>query len=216
VVARTLAKHGLADPGRHPGAIDPVEAVLQNLSDLAAARTHAGGPTLSELCRGDKLVEWKFTLPMGLPAVGVLAAQFDQHGGDVAKAYAPRLRQLRPKQLRGYLTGFADLVARHEGRYWVVDWKSNHLGGCVADYGPAALAGSMEHHDYILQYHLYVLAWHRHLQARVRSYDYDEHFGGVCYAFLRAAQPGRSDGMFHDRPQRALVEGLDRWAKGDA
>jgi exodeoxyribonuclease V beta subunit len=216
VVARTLAKHGLADPGRHPGAIDPVEAVLQNLSDLAAARTHAGGPTLSELCRGDKLVEWKFTLPMGLPAVGVLAAQFDQHGGDVAKAYAPRLRQLRPKQLRGYLTGFADLVARHEGRYWVVDWKSNHLGGCVADYGPAALAGSMEHHDYILQYHLYVLAWHRHLQARVRSYDYDEHFGGVCYAFLRAAQPGRSDGMFHDRPQRALVEGLDRWAKGEA
>ena len=110
---------------------------------------------------------------------------------------------------------FADLIAEHQGRYWVIDWKSNHLGDRREAYDQAALTAAMEHHDYVLQYHLYVLAWHRHLRARLQDYDYEEHFGGVCYAFLRGATPGQDQGMFYDRPPRALVDALDRWAEGE-
>jgi len=216
VVDRTLLAHGLAEPGAHPTPVDPAAVVLQNLRDLAAARARADGPSVGELCRGDKLIEWQFTIPMGLPNLTALAAAFEQHGDAVARSYATRLRSLRPRDLRGYLTGFADLIAAHDGRYWVVDWKSNHLGGRLDDYGQSALRASMEHHDYVLQYHLYVLAWHRHLTARLPGYDYEQHFGGVCYAFLRGATPGTDNGMFHDRPPRALVEAMDRWAKEEA
>ena len=36
--------------------------------------------------------------------------------------------------LHGFLRGFVDMVVEHEGRHWVVDWKSNHLGNEIADY----------------------------------------------------------------------------------
>ena len=153
---------------------------------------------------------------MGLPAQAALARAFEQHGSQTARAYAERLRALRPRELRGYLNGFADLIAEHDGRYWVVDWKSNHLGGSAEDYEQDALRSCMAHHDYVLQYHLYVLAWHRHLQVRLPDYDYDRHFAGVCYAFLRGALPGSDNGMFYDRPPRALVEAMDRWAREEA
>lgn len=213
VVERTLTHHGLADADVHPGDLDPTAAVLQNLRDLAAARTTADGPTIAELCAGRSLVEWKFTLPIGVPDPQKLAARFAEHGDELARGYAERLRALAPRALRGFLTGFADLIAEHDGRYWVVDWKSNHLGNEVADYGDDAVLEAMQHHDYVLQYHLYVLAWHRHLQTRLPGYDYDQHFGGVSYAFLRGAQPGETSGMFYDRPPRALVEALDAWAR---
>ena len=61
-----------------------------------------------------------------------------------------------------------------------------------------------------------MLAWHRHLTVRLADYDYDRHFGGVCYAFLRGARPDSNNGMFFDRPPRALVEAMDSWARGEA
>ncbi|MCK5944702.1 MAG: PD-(D/E)XK nuclease family protein, partial [Planctomycetes bacterium] len=213
VVSNVLTRHGLDAADAHPAPIDPIEAVLDNLRDLAAARAGADGPDLATLCAGRRCVEWKFTLPIGAPDPTALATRFDTHGGAVATGYVDRLRALPARRLGGFLTGFADLIAEHDGRYWVVDWKSNHLGNQVDDYGDAALRDAMHHHDYVLQYHLYVLAWHRHLTARLPDYDYDRHFGGVCYAFLRGACPGETSGMFHDRPPRALIEALDGWAR---
>ena len=64
--------------------------------------------------------------------------------------------------------------------------------------------------QYSLQYLIYTLALHRFLRHRVVDYDYDVHFGGVYYLFIRgmdSAQPG--SGVFADRPARALVEALD-------
>jgi exodeoxyribonuclease V beta subunit len=118
--------------------------------------------------------------------------------------------------LAGFLTGFADLITECDGRYWIVDWKSNHLGNTPDDYDESSLLRAMREHDYILQYHLYVLAWHRHLRARLPDYDYEQHFGGVSYAFLRGAVPNETSGMFYARPPRQLVEAMDSWAEGPA
>ncbi len=73
---------------------------------------------------------------------------------------------------------------------------------------------SMHAHDYVLQYHLYVLALHRQLRRRLPDYDYDRHIGGACYAFVRGALPGSSNGMFFDLPPRGLIEAMDSWADG--
>jgi exodeoxyribonuclease V beta subunit len=46
----------------------------------------------------------------------------------------------------------------------------------------------------------------------VREYDYDTHFGGVYYLFLRGMAPEhpRGTGVFFDRPPRALIDAFDR------
>jgi exodeoxyribonuclease V beta subunit len=75
----------------------------------------------------------------------------------------------------------------------------------------------MVHRHYHLQYHLYVVALHRYLRWRLPGYDYERHFGGVYYLFLRGMigpstpqTAGVSHGVFYDRPPVALVEALDR------
>jgi len=111
---------------------------------------------------------------------------------------------LPPAALEGLLTGFLDLVFEHDGRYYVLDYKSNRL----PDYAPATLAGAILQHRYDLQYALYLLALHRLLRVRLPDYDYDRHMGGAIYLFARGiGSPG--DGIYRDRPPRALVEALD-------
>jgi exodeoxyribonuclease V beta subunit len=130
---------------------------------------------------------------------------------DLAREYGSRLRDLSFSEMRGYLRGFVDLVFVHDGRYFIVDYKSNDLGPRPQDYAPERLAEPMLSHHYILQYHLYTLALHRHLRARLRGYDYETCFGGVLYLFVRGMHPAHAPGtgVFSDRPARALVMALD-------
>jgi ATP-dependent exoDNAse (exonuclease V) beta subunit (contains helicase and exonuclease domains) len=68
----------------------------------------------------------------------------------------------------------------------------------------------MSQHAYHLQYLLYTVAVHRYLRLRLTNYDYDVHFGGVFYLFLRGMDPalGSDYGIFRDRPGRTLVDAL--------
>ncbi len=119
------------------------------------------------------------------------------------------------RDLEGYLRGFIDLVFEHGGRYYVLDWKSNHLGYAPSDYGPASLQATMAEHSYHLQYLLYSLAVERYLKRRVPGYRHDTHFGGVLYLFVRGVRPGwvNADGtpagVFHHRPTAAALTQLD-------
>ncbi len=214
LVRDTLGEFGLLDATAHQGPIDPVADVRQNLHDLAAALVHPGGPTLRELCAGPRAVEWKFTVPTPGSDLRALAAAFAAHGSPLARRYAARLRHLQQRHLHGYLTGFVDLLTTHDGRHWVLDWKSNHLGNRRSDYGEEQLAAAMIDSDYVLQYHLYVLALHRQLRARLPDYEYERHMGGVCYAFLRGVAPGAMTGMLHDRVPLPLLLAMDAWAGG--
>jgi exodeoxyribonuclease V beta subunit len=111
---------------------------------------------------------------------------------------------MQPRQLEGMLTGFMDLVLAFEGRYYVLDYKSNKL----PDYTPAQLQQAMLAHRYDVQYTLYLLALHRLLKSRLADYDYDRHVGGALYLFLRGMdQPGA--GLYADKPPKALIEALD-------
>ncbi len=104
---------------------------------------------------------------------------------------------LNNKTLAGYLTGFIDLVCLYEGKYYVMDYKSNAL----VDYQPANLVSAMREHNYGLQYWLYTLVLHQYLKNRLADYDYQQHMGGVKYLFVRgmdAAVP--QQGIYQAKP----------------
>ncbi|MBF0614412.1 MAG: exodeoxyribonuclease V subunit beta [Magnetococcales bacterium] len=116
---------------------------------------------------------------------------------------------LRATTLHGMLKGFIDLVFEVEGCYFVVDFKSNHLGPDDASYTREAMRKAICHARYDLQYVLYLFALHRHLRARLPGYDYDRHVGGAIYLFLRGTGAS-GHGVFFERPPRTLFEELDR------
>ena len=117
--------------------------------------------------------------------------------------------QLPDAQLHGMLMGFADLVFEHAGRYWVLDYKSNHLGADDAAYTAEALDQAMAKHRYEVQAALYMLALHRLLRSRLgEAYDPAQHLGGAVYLFMRGID-GPASGCCCLPAPVALLDGLD-------
>lgn len=116
------------------------------------------------------------------------------------------------EKLRGFMKGFIDLIFEYEGKYYILDYKSNHLGNAATDYHPDILEQKMKAETYDLQYHIYTVALKRYLQKRLSDFDYDQHFGGVFYVFLRADQ--EEYGVFYDRPEEKIITELDRYFQG--
>lgn len=116
----------------------------------------------------------------------------------------------KPSTLNGMLKGFIDLVVEHNGQYYIIDWKSNHLGDSDADYSPERMQKAIYEHRYDVQYILYSLALHRHLRQRLPGYDYDQHMGGALYSFIRGWNNPDSQGLFSSKPPKALIEALDQ------
>jgi exodeoxyribonuclease V beta subunit len=175
-----------------------VEAVL----DTELPVEHGEPVRLRDLAPERKQVELEFFLPMGRVTAPALTALCQQHD--------PLSRGNKPLSfatVQGMLKGFIDLVFEWQGRWYLLDYKSNHLGMSPADYSRPALERAMAEHRYDLQYQLYSLALHRLLTLRLPGYDFEQHFGGVFYLFLRGMPQG---GIFHTRPSRELVLGLDK------
>ena len=118
--------------------------------------------------------------------------------------------ELFERDIEGYLNGFIDLVCEHENRFYIIDYKTNKLGG-EEQYQPDALVGAMRAHNYGLQYWLYSLVLHRWLRRWLPGYRYRDHFGGAIYLFVRGMTPdlpGR--GVFFDQPDEKTLIELDR------
>jgi exodeoxyribonuclease V beta subunit len=124
---------------------------------------------------------------------------------------------LPQRQLHGMLKGFADLVFEHEGRYWVLDYKSNALGGVDGAYSDKAMAAGMAEHRYDVQGAIYMLALHRLLKARLgASYTPARQLGGAVFLFLRGIANPATHGCCLLAPDVALLDGLDALLAGDA
>ena len=186
--------------------------VLQQLVvDVLNCPLDETGLSLSKIGNQQKLVEMEFMLPCkGLDAKA-LSRIISQHDPLSVNA-----GELDFDRLKGMLKGFIDLIFEYQGRYYVLDYKSNHLGADSALYRPELLAGAMLDHRYDLQYQLYSLALHRFLASRIPDYDFEQHFGGVYYLFLRGMRSEQPDnGVFFCRPSWTLVDSMDRLFRGE-
>jgi exodeoxyribonuclease V beta subunit len=193
----------------------------------------AGGMTLADIGRPDRLRELDFELPLAggdrsgtrASVLGAVADAMRRHlpAGDPMRAYADRLGvpSLGEQVLRGYLGGSIDVVLRIPGsRYLVVDYKTNWLGTSDApltalDYTPERMAEAMLHSHYPLQAMLYSVVLHRYLRWRQPGYDPEQHLGGILYLYVRGMcgpeTPqigGNPCGVFSWRPPAALVTDL--------
>lgn len=191
------------------------DALVRGIAESLQAPLDAGAPplTLSRIARSDRVNELEFTLctAQGALSADRLADALRAHGSPACDpGYSERLRALGFVPQAGFLKGFVDLVFRHDGRFYVADYKSNWLGEHARNYRAERMASAMREHHYYLQYHLYVLALHRYLSARLPDYDYDRHMGGVYYLFVRGMSPAHpaGSGVFFDRPKQALIEAL--------
>lgn len=86
-----------------------------------------------------------------------------------------------------YLNGEIDLVYEYQGKFYVVDYKSNFLGSKLSDYHPNVLNVVMNKAGYWLQALVYQVALHRLLSIRIPNYQGNEHcyLGDVEFIFLR-------------------------------
>lgn len=122
--------------------------------------------------------------------------------------------RLEPNRLNGMFKGFIDLTFEHQGKFYILDYKSNWLGEAAESYTQLAMEKAMLDHRYDLQYVFYVLALHRQLRSRLGSqYSYEQHVGGVVYWFVRGLDE-QQHGVYFTRPPQTLIEALDNLFSG--
>ena len=172
------------------------------------------GLKLNQLSHSQRLDELAFYFPVASLSVSSLQqALLPLLAPD--SPLAKVILQLQFFDLTGFMKGFIDLVFEHQGRFYIVDYKSNHLGHQQAGYQTDDLNQAMISHDYPLQYLIYSLALHRYLRLRLPNYDPEQHLGGAYYLFIRGMQPewGQA-GVFYDKPNVAVLDALDLCFQG--
>ena len=151
------------------------------LETIHAARCPQSGITLAASKEGAHRSELAFNLAISDHDPGAQIATLNRLLADCGH---PLDLRPDPRHYR-YLRGEIDHTYQHGGRYYILDYKSNHLGNHAADYQPDALRRAMDDHHYWLQAAIYQVALHRLLQTRLTGYDPEKHLGGVEYLYLR-------------------------------
>ncbi|MCW3479992.1 exodeoxyribonuclease V subunit beta [Neisseriaceae bacterium JH1-16] len=198
VIAEQLARAGFGEEW-HGAAADIVARTLVAPLDP--------GARLAEVPNRRRLVELEFLLPLQ----PLQAEKLSEILVDPAHGLHPACRAaaatLDFRRVEGYLKGFIDLVAEAEGKLYLVDYKSNHLGDAPDDYGTEQLAEAIAREHYYLQYLIYTVALRRYFATR--GLDFGQRFGGVRYLFLRGLdETGR--GVWRDMPSDGLLAALDQ------
>jgi exodeoxyribonuclease V beta subunit len=180
------------------------ETAVNQILDTAIPLEGFAQTTLRTV-RGDCITEMQFHLPTKAFSREKLSSVLEAHPliscQDACSEWAAGIADWGFHEFDGFLQGYIDLIFQHEGRWFVADYKSNQL----ASYSKEALEDAMLSKNYLLQARFYALALHRHLQAHLPDYDYDAHFGGIAYLFVRGFP---EQGVWFERPPLESLESL--------
>jgi hypothetical protein len=147
--------------------------------------------SLRDVPNDSRKAELEFSFPIHSLTTTKLAAAF------ALEQIPLQIGRLQFQPINGFMNGFIDLIFEENGRFYFIDWKSNWLGSTTAAYLPATLAAEMQGNFYTLQLCLYSVALHRYLRLRKTNYDFDRHFGGAFYIFLRGIDPEHPENGVH-------------------
>lgn len=179
------------------------------LSELASIQLESDDECskLGSISEEDFFKETEFTFPMSFDHEGYrkFKALFEnQHSFTL-----PPVDKVET-HIRGYMKGVIDLWLKYGDKIYLLDWKSNHLGGSLSDYAEEAINDAMNEHNYHLQYLIYLCAIKRYLSLIDPNLDFDSCFGGIYYVFLRGLDSeSPTTGVFRYKPDRQLVEALN-------
>jgi exodeoxyribonuclease V beta subunit len=175
------------------------EVVCEMVRKTISVPLEIGRPdfTLSRIAAPARLQEMEFYFPMSAVTPAKLAQAFTEHREHFDGAIPPTIDRLQFRPMSGFMKGFIDLVFEFEDRFYLVDWKSNWLGSDLDAYASAAIETEMTRRFYTLQLSIYTVALHRFLRARKPGYEYEKHFGGAYYLFLRGIEPARPEFGVH-------------------
>ncbi len=173
--------------------------LMKWMQDTVNCPLDDSGMSLGSLADSDCLVEMEFHIPVDeLDATSFNHAMLTLFGYDFGLDF---------ERVKGVLKGFIDLIFCYQGRYYVLDYKSNFLGDTAADYSHEALTHAMNSHSYHVQGAIYMVALHRLLQSRMPNYDPEQHLGSMVYTFLRAM--GDHQGVYQRAFTVAQIEAID-------
>ncbi len=175
------------------------KACISRLINNSVNHTLVDGLSLSKIKNSDRLVEMEFNFPVNqLDTKKLFNAIGLSHNSSTA-------------DLKGFMKGFIDLVLRKNGKYYILDYKSNHLGDEYNSYSNNDLSLEMKNANYILQYHIYLLAFLRFIRLKKPTFNYETEFGGVIYLFLRGVntdEPG--SGVYFNKPDAEVLHKIDQ------
>ncbi len=166
---------------------------------------------------GETLQEMEFYYPLKEIRSHGLAQFYREWGQTLPASFPASMQGLRFAPRQGFMLGFIDLVFRHDNRWYLVDWKSNHLGNSLAAYHKDKLTQAMSDNLYFFQSHIYTIALNAYLKTRLpHAYNYQEHFGGILYLFLRGMnrECGPEYGIYAEKPDVAFIDALSGYIMG--
>lgn len=206
IVQDSMLHHGHLSSSREDREFDWTSVINTIvINSLAANLDEKGSLKLQQISVADRLNEMEFFFSVSNldpKSLQTTLASYSQ--------YETAAAGLNFSAFEGLMQGFIDLVVRKDGQYFIVDYKSNWLGETLEHYSQMALKGAINSHRYNLQYLIYTVALHRYLSKRIPDYDYESHFGGVYYLFVRGMRPQSSSGVWFDKPPFELIRALDQ------
>lgn len=170
--------------------VNDISKLSCELADILAAPLLPQTFALNDIAVDKQAIEMKFFLHLSAKQRQLLAKQI--HNSSPA--------------IDSYLHGFIDLFFEHQGKFYILDYKSNYLGSLTKHYNQATMQTAMQENHYFLQALIYSIAIDKHLTLTLPNYHYQSHFGGVYYLFIRGMIPNQDTGIYYFKPDASLIE----------
>ena len=169
------------------------EGLYQLIEQLCTLSLTAGNHTftLPQISRNHQMAELEFNFPVH---------EFQTRQLMELSTPNTRFHLQKGQSWQGLMNGKIDFIGKQGEQFYLIDWKSNHLGYETECYNETALLEAMDANNYHLQYYIYLVALYKYLQSRLPDFDYDRHIGGVFYLFVRGIRSGASQGIFYRKP----------------
>lgn len=190
---------------------------------IARPKTGANGATLDLAALAPRacIHEMEFYFPVDQVDVSDLEAVLQSWGERVGLAYTPV--RYHSREIVGFLTGSVDLFFKQDGRFYILDWKTNgplrEQAPLRQSYDRAGMHAHMVHGRYYLQALIYTVAVAAYLRARLGArFNWADHIGGFIYCFVRGLDHG--SGWLHESfsqdevRQAGRALGLQAFPKG--
>jgi exodeoxyribonuclease V beta subunit len=195
--------------------LEPTVTMIRN---ILSEKLELPGETISlkDIAMDTRISEMEFYYPFEKFSIRNIADAFSEYSSNsLLKNEFPAILKEDYKftNLKGYMNGKLDLVFKFNGKYYILDWKTNLIRTHIQSYSLENITRKMVDSHFVLQYTIYVKALDKLLEKELKDdYDYDRDFGGVIYLFLRGiggrSENGKQTGVYFDKPDKRIIEAL--------